>query len=166
MDFYMKLPRNLKEKMLFMLIVSLISVNIIGPVISMCEMGFSWAHYLTVLPILPFIWIAVIITVLIAEKPATYLKEKITDKDDSFNTQILINTLCNVFIISALMTILGSWIGQRHIPVETFRHFFMIWPRNFGIALVIEAFIAQPIARKVMFLLHTRTDAQTADAEN
>lgn len=158
MDFYMKLPRNLKEKMLFMLIVSLISVNIIGPVISMCEIGFSWVHYLTTLSILPFIWIAVIISVLIAEKPATYLQEKITAKDDSFNTQITINILCNVIIISALMTILGSWIGQRYLPVETLHNFFIIWPRNFGIALVIEALIAQPIARKILFLIHTKID--------
>lgn len=163
MDFYMKLPRNLKEKMLFMLIVSLISVNTIGPIISMCELGFSWHSYLSVLPVLPFIWLSVIVVVLLAEKPATYLKEKITDKDDSFNTQITINILCNVIIISALMTVLGSWIGQRQIPVETLRHFFIIWPRNFGIALVVEGLIAQPIARKVLFLLHTRTDKQTAE---
>ncbi|MBD5430099.1 MAG: hypothetical protein HDR40_08500 [Lactobacillus sp.] len=161
MDFYMKLPRNLKEKLLFMLIVSLISVNIIGPIISMCEIGFSWNNYLSVLPVLPFIWVAVVITVLIAEKPATYLQEKITDKNDSFNTQITINILCNVIIISALMTILGSWIGQKHLPVETLHKFFIIWPRNFGIALVIETLIAQPIARKILFLIHTKIDKKT-----
>ncbi|WP_290627492.1 hypothetical protein [Lactobacillus sp.] len=157
----MKLPRNLKEKLLFMLIVSLISVNIIGPIISMCEIGFSWNNYLSVLPVLPFIWVAVVITVLIAEKPATYLQEKITDKNDSFNTQITINILCNVIIISALMTILGSWIGQKHLPVETLHKFFIIWPRNFGIALVIETLIAQPIARKILFLIHTKIDKKT-----
>ncbi|QNQ83222.1 hypothetical protein FP435_01625 [Lactobacillus sp. PV037] len=60
MEFYMKLPRNWKEKAIFMLIVSFISVNIIGPIISLWEMGWSVKNYLKVLHILPFIWVAVI----------------------------------------------------------------------------------------------------------
>lgn len=154
MEFYMKLPRNAKEKAIFMLIVSLISVNIIGPVISMCEIGFNWQNYRNTLMILPIIWIAVIASVLIAEKPANFFQQKITDKDDSFNSQIIVNTICNVLIISAIMTIVGSWIGQRSIPMHTIHQFGQIWPRNFGIALAIEALVAQPIARQVMVLIH------------
>lgn len=154
MEFYMKLPRNAKEKMIFMLIVSLISVNIIGPVISMCEIGFNWQNYRNTLMILPIIWVAVIISVLIAEKPANFFQQKITDKDDSFNSQIIVNTICNVLIISAIMTIVGSWIGQGSIPMHTIHQFGQIWPRNFGIALAIEALVAQPIARQAMVLIH------------
>lgn len=43
MDFYMKLPRNGKEFALFLGIVASISVNIIAPVISGFEVGFSLA---------------------------------------------------------------------------------------------------------------------------
>ena len=52
MDFYMKLPRNSKEFALFLGIVAVISVNIIAPVISGFEVGFSlatWRQTLTIL---------------------------------------------------------------------------------------------------------------------
>lgn len=42
MDFYMRLPRDHREFALFLLIVSLISVNLIAPLISMFELGFSF----------------------------------------------------------------------------------------------------------------------------
>lgn len=40
-EFYMRLPRDGYETILFMGIVSIISVNIIAPLISMLETGFS-----------------------------------------------------------------------------------------------------------------------------
>jgi len=40
MEFYMKLPRNKKEFTLFMMVISIISVNIIAPLISCFEVGF------------------------------------------------------------------------------------------------------------------------------
>lgn len=40
MDFYMRLPRNGKEFALFLAIVSIISVNIIAPLITFFEAGF------------------------------------------------------------------------------------------------------------------------------
>lgn len=40
MDFYMKLPRSKKEFALFMAIISIISVNIIAPLITCFELGF------------------------------------------------------------------------------------------------------------------------------
>ncbi|MDT9605176.1 hypothetical protein [Lactobacillus johnsonii] len=45
----MKLPRNLKEKALYLAIFSLIFVNSIGPIISMMEIEFSIKHYFYVL---------------------------------------------------------------------------------------------------------------------
>lgn len=39
MEFYMKLPRNKKEFALFMAIISIISVNIIAPLITCFEVG-------------------------------------------------------------------------------------------------------------------------------
>ena len=46
MDFHMKLPRNKKEFALFMAVISIISVNIIAPLITCFEAGFRlsvWA---------------------------------------------------------------------------------------------------------------------------
>ena len=40
MQFYMRLPRNKKEFAVFLLVISLISVNIIAPLISFFEVGF------------------------------------------------------------------------------------------------------------------------------
>ena len=74
---YMQLPHNVHETMIFMGIVSIISVNIIAPLISMFETSFSWHNYLMTLSIIPFMWMAVIIIVLLAQKPATVLKKSI-----------------------------------------------------------------------------------------
>jgi hypothetical protein len=49
MEFHMKLPRNKKEFALFMAVISIISVNIIAPLITCFEMGFHlyiWADTL------------------------------------------------------------------------------------------------------------------------
>ncbi|WP_227743723.1 hypothetical protein [Lactobacillus helveticus] len=74
---YMQLPHNVHETMIFMGIVSIISVNIIAPLISMFETSFSWHNYLMTLSIIPLMWMAVIIIVLLAQKPATVLKKSI-----------------------------------------------------------------------------------------
>lgn len=52
-----RLPRNEKERILFMLIISTISVNTIAPIIIGLERGFSKEVYLDTLKIIPFMWI-------------------------------------------------------------------------------------------------------------
>ena len=55
MEFYMKLPRTKKEFGLFMAIISIISVNIIAPLITCFEAVFHlyvWQDVLTVFPII------------------------------------------------------------------------------------------------------------------
>jgi uncharacterized membrane protein len=70
MDFYMKLSRNSKEFALFLGIVAVISVNIIAPVISGFEVGFSLATWRQTLTILPVMLVAVVIFVLLTHMPA------------------------------------------------------------------------------------------------
>lgn len=65
MDFYMKLPRTKKEFVLFMLIISVLSANIIAPLITCFEVNFSLHTWNMVLKVIPFIWISVIILVII-----------------------------------------------------------------------------------------------------
>lgn len=137
-----------------MAIVSLISVNIIAPLITSFEIGFGWQTWMATLKILPFIWLAVVAVVLLTYQPAGWLTSKIVAKQDSFNAHIIINILCTVLMMSVILTVVGSWIGQQQISMEPLQHFFYRWPRNFAIAFAVEALVAQPIARQAIFWLH------------
>ena len=70
MEFYMKLPRNKKDFILFIAVISIISVNIIAPLITCFEAGFHLYVWKDVLMVLPFIWLSVVALVLITYIPA------------------------------------------------------------------------------------------------
>ena len=158
MDFYMKLPRNKREFVLFMAVISIISVNIIAPLITCFELGFHFYVWADVITILPYIWLCVIFLVLLTYKPAEFLTSKIVAKGDSFNAHVTINILCSVLLMSIVLTILGTWIGNRSISIEPIRKFFFKWPRNFSISFAVEALVAQPVARLVMLEMHKSGD--------
>lgn len=161
MKFFMKLPRNKKEFTLFIAVISIISVNIIAPLITCFEIGFSMDTWKNVLRVIPFIWISVVCIVLITYYPAEWMTAKIVEEKDSFNAHIVVNILCTVFMMSILLTVIGTWIGSRNISMEPIRMFFYKWPRNFAISFAVESLVAQPIARFVMFKLHQRMDQNT-----
>lgn len=154
MEFYMKLPRNKKEFVLFMLIISVISVNIIAPLITFFEMGFHLYVWVDTMKVIPFIWCTVIVLVLVTYKPAEWLKSRVVKEDDSFGAHILVSIIFSVLLMSVFLTVFGTWIGSRHISMEPIHLFFYKWPRNFSISFFVEACIAQPIARLVMNRLH------------
>lgn len=158
MDFHMKLPRNKKEFALFILVISIISVNVIAPLITCFEVGFHLSVWKDVLTVIPFIWVAVVILVLLTYNPAEWLTKKIAKEGDSLSATITINILCTVFLLSIFLTVIGTWIGTRHISIEPITDFFYKWPRNFSIAFFIELLIAQPIARFVMLKYHQHID--------
>jgi hypothetical protein len=162
MDFHMKLPRNAKEFPLFIAVISILSVNIIAPLITCFEFGFHLAVWVDVLQVIPFIWLSVIALVLLTYKPAEWLTRKIIDSGDSFNAHIVVNILCTVFLMSIFLTVIGTWIGSRQFSIEPVRLFFHKWPRNFAISFAVEALFAQPIARFVMLKLHQARDAKSA----
>ncbi len=58
-----RLPQNAKEGILFLLIVSVISVNTIAPIIVGLERGFNIAVYTETLKIIPIMWVIVILLV-------------------------------------------------------------------------------------------------------
>ena len=70
MQYRMRLPRNKWEFCLFMAVISVISVNVIAPVISCLEIGFSFSSWASALHSMPFVWLAVIACVLITYRPA------------------------------------------------------------------------------------------------
>ncbi len=158
MDFYMKLPRNKKEFAIFMAVISILSVNIIAPLITCFEAGFHLYIWADALNVIPFIWVSVIFFVLLTYKPAEWLTEKIVQKGDSFQSHIVINILCTVFLMSIFLTVVGTWIGSRQISMEPIQFFFYKWPRNFSISFAVELLIAQPIARFVLLKLHQQYD--------
>ena len=160
MEFFMKLPRSRREFALFMAIISIISVNIIAPLITCFEMGFHLYVWADALRIIPFIWLSVIALVLLTYKPAEWMTGRIIREGDSFNAHIIVNILCTVFLMSIFLTVIGTWIGSRRISVEPIRLFCYKWPRNFSISLAVEALIAQPVARFVMLKLHQWMDAK------
>jgi hypothetical protein len=156
----MKLPRCKKEFALFMAIISIISVNIIAPLITCFELGFHLWVWADVLTIIPFVWLAVIALVLLTYKPAELLTRKIVKHGDSFSSTVTINILCTVFLLSIFLTIIGTWIGGKHLSMEPIVGFFYKWPRNFTISLGVELLIAQPIARFVMLKYHQYIDGK------
>lgn len=161
MDFYMKLPRTKKEFALFMAVISVISVNIIAPLITCFEFGFHLYIWSDVIKVVPFIWLCVIALVLLTYKPAEWLTAKTVTKSDSFNAHIIINTLFTVLLMSVFLTVFGTWIGSRHISTEPIEKFFYKWPRNFAISFAVESCIAQPIARRVMLIVHKHSDTKS-----
>lgn len=161
MEFYMKLPRSKKEFALFMGVISIISVNIIAPLITCFEIGFHLYVWADVLKVLPFIWLSVIALVIITYKPAEWLTGKIVKSSDSFNAHIIINILCTVFMMSIFLTVIGTWIGSRNVSLEPIRMFFYKWPRNFAISFAVELLVAQPAARFVMLKMHEFRDSKS-----
>ena len=161
-----RLPRNGKEFALFLVIISVISVNIIGPLIMGFKFGFHKEVYFSTLKVIPFVWIIVVLLVTLVAGPIVgKLVEKFTEPSDGFNARILFNILFSVTILSILLTVIGSWVGMREISLEPIQTFFYDWPRNFFIAFWVEALIAQPIARFAMKKLHA-SQALKAESVN
>ncbi|TSI05134.1 hypothetical protein [Lysinibacillus sp. BW-2-10] len=142
-----RLPQNAKEGILFMLIISLISVNMIAPTIIFLERGFSLDVYVDTLKILPIMWIIVMILVRFVAGPLVgKVMPNFVGKTDGFNARVLLNIVLNVTCLSILLTIIGKWVGMKEITLEPIENFLRVWPRNFGVAFWIELLIAQPIA--------------------
>jgi hypothetical protein len=158
-----RLPRNAKEGILFLLIVSIISVNTIAPIIVGLERGFSKEVYLDTLKIIPIMWIIVVLLVRLVARPVVGKVLPIfTGQTDGFNARVLLNTLLNVTVLSMLLSIIGTWVGTKEVSLEPFKNYLHIWPRNFGIAFWIELLVAQPVARFAMKTLHARQDRTSA----
>ncbi|QTN00733.1 hypothetical protein ERJ70_16450 [Sediminibacillus dalangtanensis] len=150
-----RLPRNGKEFVLFLAIISILSVNLIAPLIMGFEFGFTKDVYMETLQALPFIWTCVVLLVTLVVNPVVEkLVVKFTAPTDGFNARTLFTILFSVTILSILLTILGAWIGMREISMDPIRSFFTRWPRNFFIAFWVEVLIAQPVARFAMKKLH------------
>ncbi len=160
-----RLPRNGKEFVLFLAIISVLSVNIIAPLIMGFEFGFNKEVYFNTLQVIPFVWICVILLVTLVANPiVNKLVPRFVKPTDGFNARVLFTILFSVTILSILLTVIGAWIGMGEISLKPFQTFFYDWPRNFFIAFWVEALIAQPIARFAMKKLHASQEGTTVNA--
>lgn len=160
--FHTHLPRNPKESVTFMLVIAVISVNTIPVAIGGLTAGFTVAMWTDLLRVMPVLLVAVVAVVLLTMKPAQLLTSRLVRPDDSFRAHIILNALCSVLLISLVMTVVGTWIGTRQVSTEPLEQFAHLWPRNCTIAFLIEALLAQPVARQVMRRHHQRVDARAA----
>ncbi|MGW5088142.1 hypothetical protein [Streptomyces coelicoflavus] len=158
--FHTHLPRNPKESVAFMLVIAVISVNTIPVVIGGLTSGFTLAMWTGLLQMMPALLVAVVAVVLLTMKPAQLLTSRLVRPSDSFRAHMILHALCSVLLISLVMTVVGTWIGARQISTEPLEQFAHLWPRNCTIAFLIEALLAQPVARQVMRLHHRRVDAR------
>lgn len=160
------LPRSGRESLLFVLVISLISVNIIPVIISGVSLGFTVDMWVGVLQVLPLLWTVVIAVVVVTRKPAMWLTGLVVRKEDSFRAHIFADMVCSVLLISVILTVVGPWVGTWSLTKAPLVHFFESWPRNFMIAFIVEATLAQPVARLVMRGYHRRIDHRTVVAEH
>ena len=164
MEFQKRLPQSLKETALFMLVISVISVNLIAPLITCLEIGFSLENWRAVLGQIPFLWPCVVLLVILTQKPADKLASYfLNNQPNSFKA-----TMSDPCSLQCLLDVLSA-DGFRHasvltISAEPLYHFFEKWPRNFTIALFVEALIAQPIARSVMAWYHEKKAVASQEA--
>ena len=166
MEYYMRLPRNRKEFVLFMLVISIISVNIIAPTITCMELGFSAESWLATYSRLPFVWLTVVACVLVTYAPAGWLTDRLVEKDDSYKVHILANILASVFFMSVVLTVVAPWVVAGQVTTEPLEMFVYRWPRNFAVSFAVEALVAQPIARAVMNRFHLALDARQPQVAN
>lgn len=160
--FHTHLPRNPKEAVIFMLVIAVISVNTIPVVIGGLTSGFTLAMWTGLLRVMPALLVAVVAVVLLTMKPAQMLTSRLVRPGDSFRAHMVLNALCSVLLISLVMTVVGTWIGTRQVSTEPLEQFAHLWPRNCTIAFLVEALLAQPVARQVMRRCHQRVDARAA----
>jgi len=152
-----RLPQTAREGLIYLLVVSILSVNTIAPLIIFLERGFSWSVYVDTLKILPIMWvIAVILVKFVAGPVVGKIMPHFVGQTDGFNARVLLTILLNVTVLSICFSIVGTWVGEGAITAKPFTHFLHIWPRNFAIAFWIELLIAQPAARAVMKYVHRK----------
>lgn len=151
-----RLPRNLKEGLLYGSIICILTVIIM----LLLNIGTSFGRLdsevlFIIIKMVPLIFIiAMLLESFVVGKIASRLVNKFIEPTDGFNARILFNILFCVTGMSASMTIIGGMIGMGKLSLEPFYTFFAHWPRNFFVAFWCEILLAQPFARFVIKNIH------------
>lgn len=160
------LPRNNKEGLIYGFIICALSCVFMATInIAIGMGGFSKESMIVTLKCIPFLFIiALLLENFIVGKIAEKAVEKFSSHTDSFNAQILFRILFTVIGMSLIMTIIGGLFGSGF--VEVIKHFPIAWPRNFCMILFWEILVAQPIARKVMRMMHKDDSEEDSEDNN
>lgn len=153
-----RLPRNGKEGLLYGGVIAFITV-----IVMLSLNVFTAVHkinldiLLSIIKLISIIWVIVMLLEgLVVGKISNKLVEHFSSEGDGFNAKILFNILFCVTFMSISMTIIGGMIGMGKFTLEPFKTFLTHWPRNFCVAFWCEILLAQPIARFVMKLIHSK----------
>lgn len=162
-----RLPRNGKEGLLYGVIIAGVTSILMATMNISISMGaLSKASIVTSLKSWPAVFIIVmLIESLFVGKIAEKLVGIFTSPTDGFNANILFRTFFTAIGMSLTMTIVGTILGSG-FSMEVLKHFPGAWPRNLGVALLLELIIVQPIARKVMVIIHESQDEKAALLNN
>ena len=76
---------------------------------------------------------------------------------DSINAYILFKAFFTVIGMSIIMTLIGGLLAFG-FNIEVLKEFTICWPRKFCVVIFLELIIVQPIARKVMRIMHEKSD--------
>lgn len=158
------MPRNGKEGLLYGGVICGLTCIFMATInISISMGGLSNVALVTALKSWPIVFIcAMLIEALIVGKIADKLTNVFSPKTDSFNARIMFRAFFTVIGMSAIMTNVGSGLGTG-FNMELIKHFPIAWPRNFCIAIFLELIIVQPIARKIMRMIHKNQDNSQAN---
>lgn len=153
------MPRNGKEGLLYGGVICALTCIFMATInISISMGGFSKIALVTSLKSWPIVFIcAMLIEALIVGKIADKLTNVFISETDSFNARIMFRAFFTVIGMSVIMTNVGAGLGTG-FNMELIKHFPIAWPRNFCMAIFLELAIVQPIARKIMRIIHKKQD--------
>ncbi|WP_242542787.1 DUF2798 domain-containing protein [Vagococcus fluvialis] len=151
------LPHNKKEGLLYGSTIAIITVLFM--VILNTYINLGTISYIHIPQILKLIIILFIIAMLLENFVVSYFVNKLNTyfvhEKDSFNARILFTILFTVIGMSFTMTWIAPFVSSGfELSTISFNLFISNWPKNFGIVFALELLIAQPLARKLMVVIH------------
>ncbi|OMD73022.1 MULTISPECIES: DUF2798 domain-containing protein [Paenibacillus] len=162
-----RLPHNSKEGAIYGIIICTLTVIFMTTFNIVLNSGtINLAIVTKILIAMPFIWIiAMFLQPIVVGPIVDKIVRKLTTPTDSFYPKILLNTLFTVLGMCALMTLIGTIIGNG-FSKNILLTFLNTFPRNFLIVLFLECIIIQPIARWVMVKIHIAQERKSSITTN
>lgn len=158
----LRLPWNGKEGLLYGAVIAAITAFVMTTINIAQNYGRIDAEVMsTVVIAFPFIWLAALLLVsFVVGRVASALVRRFLEPTDGFNARITFNIIFCVLMMSAIMSLVGPWIGaliSGTSLVDVMYEWPTRWPSNFCFAFWCEVLLAQPVARQIMKSLHLRS---------
>lgn len=153
------MPRSKKEGLFYGSIICLLTSTIMATINMSINLGeVSKEVLFLMIKALPIVFIiAIVCETFLISKIVNKLMYVFTSTRDSFNSYIMFRTFFTVTFMSIFMTLVGGAL-ETGLSIEVLKTFPISWPRNFCLVLFLQLIIVQPIARRVMLLLHSYQD--------